>query len=263
MNYKMNRYRKIARNLGFLVLAAASIWGFFAAMGEVMSRFSEQIVYDIVGCEDDKCMVAEDDIRTILDKDFNELLMGAKISEVDLKSIEVRLEAEPHIADADVYLDSRTRVNVKVTPREAALRVQDQLGQSYYIDVNGIKFPLSRRFTPRVVVASGHIKSFDKPLAELDSTHTVRQLFDLWKILDTDLFLQAMVEQIVVRPDGDMVLIPKVGDHEVIFGKMDEMAAERLDNLKIFYKEAYPQKGWTTYKQLNIKYKDQVIASKE
>jgi cell division protein FtsQ len=66
-----------------------------------------------------------------------------------------------------------------------------------------------------------------------------------------------------VNEESDIVLIPKVGDHEIVFGRMDESAVERLDNLKIFYREAYPHAGWTTYKQLNIKFKDQVIASKE
>jgi cell division protein FtsQ len=259
----MRRYRKIARNIAVILVAGASVWGFFAAMGEVMRRFSDQIIYDIVDCQDDKCMVVEDDIRTILDKDFNELLMGAPVSTVDLKSIEARLEAEPNIADADVFLDSRTRLRVRVRPRQAALRIMDKLGQSYFVDVNGVKFPLSSRFTPRVVVANGNIPSFDRPMEEMDSTHIVRQLFDLWRLLESDLFLQALVEQIYVNEESDIVLIPKVGDHEIVFGKMDESAVERLDNLKIFYREAYPHAGWTTYKQLNIKFKDQVIASKE
>jgi cell division protein FtsQ len=142
------------------------------------------------------------------------------------------------------------------------MRVMDKFGQSYYVDVNGIKFPLSNRYTPRVIVASGEIPTFDKPMEDLDSTHCIRQLFELSRILESDLFFQALVEQIYVDENGDMVLIPKIGTHDIVFGKVDENSIERLENLKIFYREAMPVTGWNEYKRLSIKYKDQVIASR-
>ncbi len=258
----MKKYKRFGKNAFIAMLALASIWGLFAAVGEVMSRFSDQVLYDIVGCEDEKCMLVEDDIRSILDKDFNDLLLGAEVSQVDLKAIEARLKAEPNIEMADVFLDSKTRLRVRVKPRQAAMRVLDKFGQSYYVDINGIKFPLSHRYTPRVIVVSGNIPAFDKPMEDLDSTHCIRQLFELWRLLESDLFLQALVEQIYVDENGDMVMIPKIGSHDIVFGYVDENSLERLENLKIFYQEAMPVTGWNEYKRLSIKYKDQVIASR-
>lgn len=257
----MQKAKNRLKQMLVLVLAVLSIWGLIAAVGEVMNRQSEYIIYDIIGCDEDKCMIVEDDIRQILDKDFNDLLLGSQVSGVDFKSIEARLEAEPTIEEADVFMDSKSRIRVRVKPREAAIRILDKMGQSYYIDVNGFKFPLSSRYTPRVLVANGHIPAFDRPMSELEDGHIVRQLFELSRLLDRDLLLQSLVEQVYVDENNDLILIPKVGQHKVIFGRLDESSLERLENLKIFYKEVLMQAGWDKYSLLNIKFRDQVIAS--
>jgi cell division protein FtsQ len=134
------------------------------------------------------------------------------------------------------------------------------LGNQYYIDVNGIKFPLSRHFTPRVPVLSGDIPPFNVPVSEMDDKSVIKQAFRLWELISYDSFLEALVEQIFVDEEGDLILIPKVGTHKIIFGRFDDSVAERLENLKIFYQEGMPYEGWDKYKSLSIKYRDQVVA---
>jgi cell division protein FtsQ len=45
----------------------------------------------------------------------------------------------------------------------------------------------------------------------------------------------------------------------VEFGSSDHYQ-EKLMKLMVFYKEVLPQKGWTKYERVNLKYEGQVIA---
>lgn len=49
--------------------------------------------------------------------------------------------------------------------------------------------------------------------------------------LKEDDFWEALIEQIVVVKDNEVVLIPKVGNFKIVFGKVDDYVA-KLDKLR-------------------------------
>ncbi|MCD8495579.1 MAG: hypothetical protein LRY45_02460 [Bacteroides graminisolvens] len=54
-----------------------------------------------------------------------------------MERIERVLEEDPFVVDADAYVDSRSRVNVKISQREPMLRIIDNNGLNYYLDADG------------------------------------------------------------------------------------------------------------------------------
>ena len=71
-------------------------------------------------------------------------------------------------------------------------------------------------------------------------------------------FWDAYIEQIVVLQNEDIIMIPKVGDFKIILGKVDD-CEERMDKLMLFLKQGIAKKGWNRYKEVNLKFKYQVV----
>ena len=76
-----------------------------------------------------------------------------------------------------------------------------------------------------------------------------------------DPFYSALVEQIYLSNVGEYILIPKVGQQKIILGPYEEIE-DKLERLKIFYKQGIPYEGWQKYKSINLKFKDQVVCKK-
>lgn len=258
------RLRNLLIKLGLVLLLVATVWALIAAVDRTMSSRAETIVYNLKGDKDSKSMVSEDDLRVIMDREFNDLLVGTELSEVNIQSIEERLTMEPYLAEVDVYVDAKGILNIEARPRVALMRVMHLDGRSYFIDVNGIMFPVSRHYTPRVHVITGKVPVYQKPLMEEDSAHAMKQIFDLINYLKTDEFLDAQIEEVHIRMDGNIELVPKVGSHRIIYGRHDAKdMADRFENLKVFYQEGLPYEGWNKYSSINIEYKGQVVCSKK
>lgn len=87
---------------------------------------------------------------------------------------------------------------------------------------------------------------------------------DLYKFalfLQENEFWNDQIEQIYVYPDNDIELIPRVGNHRIMLGTLDEFE-EKLANLKLFYEQAIPKVGWEKYSMINLKYKNQIVCTK-
>jgi len=58
------------------------------------------------------------------------------------------------------------------------------------------------------------------------------------------------------------VLIPRVGNYEIQFGKMTDLETKFL-KLNSFYEQALSKTDWNKYKTINLKYKDQIVCFKK
>jgi len=139
------------------------------------------------------------------------------------------------------------------------LRIIDDNGLDYYLDSEGMKLPLSKHFTARVLVATGNIPPHSPDFLQRKK-HLLKDLFQLAKLILADEFLKSLLEQIYVN-QGEFVLIPKVGDQKILLGKFENVE-DKLERLNIFYQKGIPYEGWQKYKTINLKFKNQVVCGK-
>jgi cell division protein FtsQ len=52
-----------------------------------------------------------------------------------------------------------------------------------------------------------------------------------------------------------------VGNHRILLGQI-EYYRENLEKLKLFYEKGLNQMGWNQYSIINLKYKNQVVCTK-
>jgi cell division protein FtsQ len=199
-------------------------------------------------------------IKTIRDDGNEKLILGKKTSSLNVSRLEKKLIDNKMIFGAQVFTDMNGVLNINIKQREPILRVLKGDGTGFYIDRNGLKMPLSDRFTARVPVATGNIFEGYFGSDSLQS-FVCNELFKIATYVDKDAFWKAQIEQIFVTTESELVLIPKVGEHEIIFGNTNDMD-EKFTKLMLFYKEGLSRMGWNTYKSINLSYKGQVVCVK-
>ena len=187
-------------------------------------------------------------------------ILGKKITSLNIPNLEKKLLNNKLVFKAEVFTDMNGEVYVNIKQREPILRIIKPDGTGFYIDKNGLKMPLSERFTARVLVATGNIfESYSKQ--DSIQSFVCNELYKIATYVDKDAFWKAQIEQIFVTVESDIVLIPKVGDHQIIFGDAQNME-EKFNKLMLFYNEGLTKVGWNKYKTINLSYKDQIVCVK-
>lgn len=199
--------------------------------------------------EGNKFIETKDIVSYIKDKGLDPT--GKQLKNINTNKIEEAIMANQLIKEANVFVTNNRAVKAVIEERKPILRVISSLGGNYYIDNTGNKMPLSNRSTAYLPIATGAIK---EEFAKTD-------LYKFALFLHNDEFWNAQIEQIVVLPNQDIKLIPRVGDHQVILGSVDG-CKEKLAKLLTFYQNGLNETGWNKYSVINLKFNKQVVCTK-
>ena len=197
------------------------------------------------------------EIQNVIERSFGFSLEGIPLSSLEMERLEAVLNEEPFVLNADAWLDANNDIHVKVEQRVPVIRVFDESGMEYYLDEGGVKMPLSSHHSARIVVATGAIPAFSPDYLERED-HPLKLVYDLASHLVDDAFWHPMIEQIHRNNDGSFVLIPKAGKQKVLLGSASGFDI-KLRNLKSFYEQAMPLEGWKRYKEIDLRFDNQVI----
>ncbi len=184
--------------------------------------------------------------------------------EINISKIEEAIKRNPTIAKCEVYKTVKGSLHAEIVQRRPIGRIINAMGESFYIDENGWMMPAVTGRPARVSVVTGEIFESFSPnpyFMENDSAATISvldEIYTMLKYIDQHAFWKAQVEQIVVNKDKSFILIPKVGNHEIHFGKIDNMEG-KLKKLEIFYQRGMTAEGWKGYKVVDAQYKNQII----
>ena len=222
--------------------------------------YSSRLNININDYEKGKSMLLKEDIQLIIERVFGYDLVGVSIDDIKLLEVERLLENVPMIKEANVYIDALNKINVEVSQREAVLRVIDKYDNSYYLDESGVRMPKSKHFTPRVLIANGNISEYNDEEFKAE-TGVLHDLYKLALLIKEDTFLNAQIEQLYVNKKGEIEMSPKVGKQNILFGNFSNAEA-KFKNLKIFYEDGIPYKGWNIYKTIDLRFDGQVIGKK-
>lgn len=252
----MSSSKKLGWIAGLLLLATIIL----SAIGKKESSEARELVIKVEPLAGGKLLLNDKDVREMISSVYGYTLEGRPTGQIDLKRIEKMLEKDPFVLDADVYLNARNIVNVVIRQREPVLRIIDNNGLNYYLDKEGVKMPVSKRAAAHVMVATGNIPPHDPGFLER-KRHLLKEVFLLSQMLREDAFFSAMIEQIHVSNQGEMTLIPKIGDQKIFFGRLAD-ADKKLQKLRVFYQEGMPYEGWRKYKSIDVRYAGQIVCKK-
>ena len=166
-----------------------------------------------------------------------------------LNDLEEILLKHPAVKKAEVYSNQQGVVNINLQQKKAIVRIKTT-DADYYLDEDGLEMPLSKAYTPRVIVVSG----------DANQQHHASIYAFIQKINKSE-FWKSQITQLHFLGD-QVVLIPRVGNQKIHFGMLVNVT-EKLANLYQFYKQAMPVKGWQTYSEISLKYNNQIVCTKK
>jgi len=184
-------------------------------------------------------------------------IMRKNLDNIDLRKIEDGLRKIKAVEEVTVFTSivgggkpGQGSVVVRIRQREPEFRV-DVPGRDYYMDGLGKSIDWTPNYTPRVMIVSGVVAyEFAR-----------KKLLPLVTYIKEDPFLNAQIDQIHVGRNGNLTMVPRIGDQVINFGTPDNYQ-EKLRNLKALYKEGFKNGGWTVYKSINLSYNNLVICLK-
>ncbi len=187
--------------------------------------------------------------------------IGQPVEKINTHLIEKLLDQRSAIKESQASVTRDGRLQINITQRKPVLRIQNENG-GFYVDETQYIFPLVPTFASYVPIVSGHIpftlNSDHRGMALEDDGNWMEKILELGNYMSSDPFWSAQIEQIYVDTHGDIILIPRIGDHKIIFGDLSNINT-KFNKLYTFYKNIVQAEGWEKYSSINLKYKDQII----
>ena len=184
-------------------------------------------------------------------------LKNHPLAELDLSLMEQRIEQDPWVRNAEIFIDANGRLQVVVEEQEPVARVFTRDGNSFYIDSALRRIPLNRRFTPNLPVFTG------LPVSPSERRGTdsawMAQVLTIVSAMRADSLWMAQMEECAYEPPLGFVMYPMAGDHRIIFGDASS-ANDKFRNLFVFYAQVLAREGWSSYKTIDLRFDRQVVA---
>ncbi len=192
---------------------------------------------------------------------------GITIKDISLSRIEEIISLNPYVSMVDGFVTLNGMLKLNVKEKTPVLRIYNKEGKSIYIDASGDFVPLSSRYTPRVVVASGYI---DEEVTNLNTNifdtiynnSYMRNVYDLFTQINKNNFLRRQIGQVYVNSKGEYDLVPVLGEHLVKLGTLEDIDL-KLENLEAYYRKNLTIPDWDNYRTVNLAYKDQIVCTKK
>jgi len=239
-----------------LGIIALSIWAAMRANEQKCSDISIDIHYS-----EKIQLLSKSDILDIL-KNHNAEWEGKTIKEINLSVIHKILAEEIYIKSVDKVHFSGTRLRIEVTLHDILLVISPSSGQKFLLDVNGLYLPYSPNAENDVILATGLIPdSFQKKEVITSDNCELFQLFTMASLLKADSFFDALFNRLYINEKQEIILYPSLGNVPVQFGTTHD-AVNKLKTLKYMYEEVIPYVNEDRFAQLDVRFKNRIIATK-
>ncbi|MBO4442907.1 MAG: cell division protein FtsQ [Bacteroidaceae bacterium] len=176
--------------------------------------------------------------------------VGLSLDRIDIEGIESVLLRHPLVGRAQCYKTAGNMLRINISGKVPLVRVLNNRGQDFYVDSRG-EILTQHSLAVQLPVATGYI---DRKFASGD-------LLDVVNAIDRSEFWKAQVEQINVTREGQIELVPRVGDHLLILGTAQDVE-DKLKRLENFYHKGLDNVGWNKYRSISVAYENQVVCKK-
>lgn len=246
--------RKLLNIAGILLLIAFIIGTL--AFTSINSKDVKCTSIEISFSKDDAIRANENELMRLVKAADNQILKKS-FGQINSDIIEASVEKHQAIRKAEVYKIVKHEEGaytgvlvVKVKHRTPVLRVMSDT-EDYYLDQYGNKVPVSSGYTSNVLVTTGNFSL----------QYAAEQLLPFVLYVEDNDFWKAQIQQIHIEKDGDVLLIPLIGNHIIELGKFDNYET-KLRKMRAFYDQVLVKNSWNKYKVISLKYNNQVIAKR-
>lgn len=254
----MKHWQTILVRILWSIAGAALIVLFVVAWKAKEEKKCSSIQIELVGENTAAIFMDEKEILQIIHEQG--VKEGLAIGEVNLNKLEKYLETIRWVKHVELFLDNTQSLQVKIEQRLPIARIFTALGNSFYIDKEGLQLPLKQLTVLRLPVFTNFPSDLEK-LSKPDSL-LLNDILHFTKAVQNDSFFMAQTAQVNIAVNGDFELIPSVGDHLVLIGSVDNIE-DKLNRLYTFYKKVWVQSGLNAYQVIDCRFDNQIVALKK
>lgn len=223
-------------------LLAAAIWFSTRPKEQVCSNV-EWVIEDLTERE----YVTPEELDALL-KRTNLYPEGKKINQVLSQAIEACVTSHPMVRQAQCYITTKGKVKVCLTQRVPVVGIDGEKGK-YYVDTDRLRMPANERITTPVPWAKGKVRE------EFAKT----TLVDIVEWIEGHRYWSHRFDHLEVSENQEVALIDTAG-LSILVGKGCDLD-KKMGKLRVF-EEQMRKVGGKEYKELDLRYKDQVIGRK-
>ncbi len=228
---------------GLLMLFVGFLFAFSSQRNAQRFLVSKEVIF----LEDDNHFISYSTVNKLLIQNNEEVTSIAK-EILDLNEMESRLNNNPMISKAEVFVSVDGVLGAKIIQRKPIARVA--ASTPFYIDEDGMEMPLSNEYAARVPLITGKTITNYKSLKAL-----------LLKIKE-DNFLKNHIVGIHIEQDDELIFYLRVYDFKIEFGKPVNID-KKFQNFKAFYQKTLKDSTITDYNLVNLKLENQVVGTKK
>ncbi|WP_298155322.1 cell division protein FtsQ [Flavobacterium sp.] len=197
-----------------------------------------------------------DDNQFITRETVNKLLIENKSGaqtirkeNLDLNKLENSINANDMIETSEVFVSIDGVLKAVVKQKTPIVRVVGETN-SFYLDREGKKMPLSAIHAARVPLVSGTV----------DDSNS-KDLCKVFRIIHDDDFLKKNIIGIKVLPNGGLIMSNRNFGYAIDFG-LPINIERKFDNYKAFFQKAVQDSLLNNYRIINLKFTQQVVCTK-
>ncbi len=246
----------IAQLLSSVLMAAVLVMLGFAINAKSNSKLNHCTI-SVDALADKKYLISKKDVKNILDNTLGFDIMNAVIDDLDLMVMEAAILKDKRVLTAEVYLEHKNQMVVKVVQRKPIVRISDMNANNYYLDEEGKRVPHVINESVRVPVVTGFIDGYTQNYAQMKKNN-LNDIFLLVNKIRKDDFLAPLIEQIHIEENKEILLVPKMGKKKIIIGNTENLD-DKLYNLKTYYRQGTKKVGIDKFAILDLRYKNQVV----
>ena len=168
----------------------------------------------------------------------------------EISSLENELEKMSYIESAEIYFSVNGDVSLSYHEFEPVVRVFNSENQSYYLDSNCKRIPLSEKYTADIILFTGYTENIKDDL-----------ILNLAKKINSNKFLSNQVSEVFVNETSEAFFIPVLGNHKIKLGSFNNLEI-KIKKMMTFYDKIIPKHGWEKYSEINLEYQNQIICLK-
>lgn len=191
-------------------------------------------------------LITEDELHLML-RDEGLHPIGVSLPDLRTERIERYLSAHPYVKKVRCYHDPNGKVMLGIELRTPLFMVVGN--ENYYVDDEGRFLPSKPGVMAYVPVVTGRVLK----------TMLQGELYEMVRYIAKDEFWNAQIQQIHIRDDLKVELVPRVGEALILLGTTTNYQL-KLNRLYRLYEKAFNVMGWNSYRMLDLQFENQIVA---
>lgn len=177
-----------------------------------------------------------------------------KVSEIPLgnmniSQVEHALDKSSFVKKAEVFQDINGEMLIEIIQETPFARINTG-SDEYYLTKELTRIPLSNLYAAEVMLVGGRIEEED-----------FKGLKELLSFIEADKLLKKHIIAVKKQQPNSFILLVNKGDYVIEFGELKDFE-NKFEKLKLFYKQYLGKVGMNYYKTIDLKFNNQIVATK-